>query len=201
MFCICQHCWYFNTAGWKLLVERKQETRCSICSQDLGLECSCFRNYNYGIWTDPGAHLYPSNVFNISIHVLEITEPLLNIPLCSFMSTGGHPGQGDEIMARPSGRLRGEQLLPLPCCTFPTESNLVNQAVLILIERSKLRIFYFWSTSSGWSVHPSNRQYTGSNPSSAPGMQEIYLDKIPIKCSSVHKLWVNCNTRVSWTWE
>lgn len=72
------------------------------------------------------------------------------------MSTGGHPGQGDEIMARLSGWVNGEQLLPLLCCTFPTESNLVNQAVLILIERSKLRTFYFWSTVSAFiksSVH------------------------------------------------
>lgn len=142
-----------------------------------------------------------SNVLNVSIHVLEITGPLLNFPLCRFMSTGGHPGQGDEIMASPSGLVSGEQLLPLLCSTFATEStNLVSQAVLILTERSKLKIFYFWSTSSGWSAHSSKHQHTGSSPWSAPGMQKICSDKIPIKCSSVHKLWVNCNTRVSWTW-
>lgn len=137
-----------------------------------------------GIWTDPGAHVYPSNVLNVSIHVLEITGPLLNFLLCRFMSTEGHPGQGDEIMASPSGRVSGEQLLPLLCSTFATEStNLVSQAVFILTERSKLRIFYFWSTSSGWSVHSSKHQHTGS----IPGLHQACRRYTQIKFSlSVH---------------
>lgn len=37
VFCISQHWWKFNKAGWKFLVERKKETRCSIWSQEVDL--------------------------------------------------------------------------------------------------------------------------------------------------------------------
>lgn len=59
--------------------------------------------------------MYPSDVLNLQLHVLEVTWHSPKSPLCGFMSKGGHPGQGAEMLTRLG---LGEQRagLPLLCC-------------------------------------------------------------------------------------